>query len=421
MNAMAALKRVLSPYILLFLFLSGGNFLAAQTSGESGAITAISLSGLKRTRPFAAERPLKRFLGRDGASLDLDDVRAVVLDTGILEPLTVAVEDNPDGPGKVLRIEVREKWALFPLPLVLISAGEMSFGGFFIDTNAFGMNDKAFLGGMYQSNGWMLTGAYIHSPAREHFPGWNIAGSFAREERHDTDQNGKDLRIFSLDSIGASAGLNYPFTEILTGSLRFSYNKKSLRAQDHPLNAPDKGSQSVDISPEFGIRKSSYDGYFLSQESLSLTYTFTAGIDSPSFHALRGRGIYEKSLIPGFRLIFRAGGVYAPQAPVLYETGPSAGESNILPRSFSARHYGGASLGLEKYLFKMSAGTLSAQASYQGVYSRGDLLGDRFDHGAAGAVVFYLSKLAIPAIGLGAAYNVSANYFQGSFSMGMSF
>jgi hypothetical protein len=60
-------------------------------------------------------------------------------------------------------------------------------------------------------------------------------------------------------------------------------------------------------------------------------------------------------------------------------------------------------------------------AAYQAVYSHGSILGDSFDHGVVGMLGFYLSQLAIPAVGFGAAYNVQAGYFQGSFSMGMSF
>ncbi|MDR2103895.1 MAG: hypothetical protein LBP42_07325 [Treponema sp.] len=410
-------------FLVLFsgLFPAGGNFLSAQVSGKTGAITAISLSGLKRTRAFAAERPLKRFLGRDAEFLDYDEERAGILDTGILEPVNVALEDHPEGPGKVLQVEVREKWSIFPLPLVFVSSGEISVGGFFIDTNAFGINDKLFLGGMYQSRGWMVSGAYMHSPIREHFPGWGLFGSFSQEERHDTDQREQDLRVFNLNAINASLALSYSFTDTFGASLRFSYEEKMLGTQDAPLNAPESGSRSLAAGPALELRRSSYDGYLLSQESASLSYTFTGGINSPSFHKIQWRGIYEKSLVPGFRLVLRTGGVYAPQAPVLHETGPSAAELNILPRSFSARHYGGLSLGLEKYLFKVSAGTLSILASYQGGYSQGELLGRQFDHGLAGSVSFYLSKLAIPAIGLGAAYNVSTGHFQGSFSMGMSF
>ncbi|MDR3138234.1 MAG: hypothetical protein LBT95_01015 [Treponema sp.] len=426
MKAAAGLKGRLAASIFLFLFLGlflpGENSLSAQVSGETGAITAISLSGLKRTRAFAAERPLKRFLGRDAEFLNYDEVRAVILDTGILEPLDVAVADNPEGPGKVLRVEVREKWSVFPLPLFFVSSGQISAGGFFIDTNAFGINDKLFLGGMYLSRGWMVSGAYMHSPLREHFPGWSLSGSFSRAERHDTDQREEDLRIFNLDSINVSLGLSYPLTDNLRASLRFSYDEKLLRDHGAPLNAPESGSRSLAAGPGLELRRSSYDGYFLSQESASLGYAFTGGIGgSPSFHKIQWQGIYERSLIPGFRLVFRTGGVYAPRAPVLYETGPSAAGLNILPRFFSARQYGGVSLGLEKYLFKISAGTLSILASYQGGYSQGEILGYQFDHGLAGALSFYLSKLAIPALGLGAAYNLPARFFQGSFTMGMSF
>jgi hypothetical protein len=54
------------------------------------------------------------------------------------------------------------------------------------------------------------------------------------------------------------------------------------------------------------------------------------------------------------------------------------------------------------------------------VYSNGSILGDQFDYGVSGAVFFYMSKLAIPALGIGATYNIPANYAQFSFSMGMS-
>ncbi|MDR2660204.1 MAG: hypothetical protein LBC27_09520, partial [Spirochaetaceae bacterium] len=79
------------------------------------------------------------------------------------------------------------------------------------------------------------------------------------------------------------------------------------------------------------------------------------------------------------------------------------------------------SAGLEKYLFKISAGALSALISYQAVFSEGPILGSRFDHGVAGSIVFYLSKLAIPAMGLGLTYNVPEQYFQFSFSIGVGF
>jgi hypothetical protein len=170
------------------------------------------------------------------------------------------------------------------------------------------------------------------------------------------------------------------------------------------------------------MRRSSWDGYLLSEQGASAEYTWHLGIaDSPSFYSAGLRLLWEKSIIPGLRFKFRGGGVYAPEAPVLYESPPSDAQVNILPGSFSAKNYAGVSLGLEKYLFKISAGTLSILGSWQGVFSQGSILGDETDQGIAGALSFYMSRLAIPALSVGAAYNIRARYFQGSFSMGMSF
>ena len=94
---------------------------------------------------------------------------------------------------------------------------------------------------------------------------------------------------------------------------------------------------------------------------------------------------------------------------------------DILPGAFKARNYAGASFGLEKYLFKISAGTVSAAAAYQLVFSEGPVLGASLDHGAAISMAFYLSRLAIPAVGLTLAYNVAADHLQFSFSLGMGF
>jgi hypothetical protein len=127
------------------------------------------------------------------------------------------------------------------------------------------------------------------------------------------------------------------------------------------------------------------------------------------------------SILPGFKFLSHGGLHYNPEAPAFFESSASSVRIGILPSSFSARNFAGASAGLEKYIWKFSYGTLSVFANYQVVYSRGPLLGDQFDHGVVGGINFYLSRLAIPAVGLGLAYNAAANEFQGSFSIGMSF
>jgi hypothetical protein len=390
-----------------------------QTEESGGLITGLAIYGLKRTKLRTVEAALRQFIGRQADTLDTDEVYAAVLDTGVLEPVSITVKDDENG--KILAVTVREKWALFPLPIVFAGSGELNAGLFFVDSNALGLTDKFFLGGIYGSDFWMLTSGYMHTD-RKGAPGWMASGAFARSERRDKDQNNMDIRRFNLDSIDALLGISYQFTGIMTARLQLHYHQMTLRESESPLREPETGAIAIGVTALAVWRKSGWDGFLTSEKSLTAGYAFIGGINGPSFSEMRLRGTYQQPIVPGFKFNLGSGLLYQPGVPPLFESAPHAAAVNILPNSFSARHYAGVSGGFEKYLFKISSiGTLSALASYQAVFSDGSILGGRLDHGVAGSVVFYLSRLAIPAMGIGAAYNVRAKYFHFSFSMGMMF
>jgi hypothetical protein len=400
----------------MLLSLPGLGF-AQDAGADADRITAVSVSGLRRTRPRIAEQALEKFIGREAAGIDLNEVKAALLDTGIMDPLSVEILDAGNGAplsagsGKQIRAVVREKWSVFPIPVLFFGSGGMSAGGAFFDANAFGLNHKAAVAGMYLDPGWMVMGMY-NTTAQQGRPGWSGSVFFSQDERRDGDQKDKTLRKFDVDSLNISAAVNFQFTESLGSALRLGYTNRMPRES--------AGARFLSMGPEFSARRSSWDGYLLSEESLSLSYRYMQGLDSPSFNSLRLRLTYQKSIIPGFRADIRTGLLYEPEVPLLFESSPEDAEVSILPRSFSARHYAGFSLGLEKYLFKFSFGTISLLAAAQMVYSQGSILEDQFDYGIASSVSLYLSKLAIPALGAGVAYNIDKDHFQFSFSMGMS-
>ncbi|MDR0654876.1 MAG: hypothetical protein LBG22_01045 [Treponema sp.] len=413
------LRNKLLLLLSFWLFVIGG---AGAQTALSNEITAISIRGLKRTKPHVAEQYVKKFLGRDADSLDLREVEGAVLDTGILEPVSVSIADDPEGGGRLLQIELKEKWSIIPFPLFSVgSGGDIGGGGFLMDANAFGINDKMILGGLYRRSGWMVTAMYISTPDRDHVLGWNLRGSYSQEERTDSDQKNDDIRRFSQDSITASAGINYPLNEFVTPSFSLTYNGRLLRHNDDPLRVPGEDAHVISLSPELALEKTVWDGYLSARQYASIAYLYTIGIDYPSSHALSFRAVYERSLVPGFKLGLKTGVLYDPDAEVLFESPPSAAQVDILSENYIARNYAGGSFDIEKYLYKFSVGTLSLLVSYQGVWSQGPVLGHRFDHGVAGSLRFYLSKVAFPALGVGAAYNVAARYFKMNLSIGMSF
>ncbi|MDR2553682.1 MAG: hypothetical protein LBD31_11040 [Treponema sp.] len=422
-----------SPAVLVF-FLSFR--LAAQdVSGENrgppreerpgqepppGIITDIEITGLKRTKLRAARYPLEQFLGRSAASLDPREVEAAVKDSGVLEPVSVETAEGPAG--CILRVRVEEKWTIFPIPLVMVSSRDASFGLFLADTNAFGLRDQAVLGGMYSGTSWMAMAMYNNTPDRRGRPGWNAAFMFNRREREDTNRNEETLRRYPVDTLLLSLDVTYPLTRHISAAGGVSFTQAALPEDASALNPPGAGAVVIGFSPGLSFRASGWDGFLLSQQSLSVKYGYYLGAEGPSHHRVLVRGIYEKSLIPGLRLALRGGAFWTPGgAGSLFESGPEEVQVNILPRTFSASNYGGLSAGFEKHLFKTRQGTLSILASWQAVLSSGPLAGTEFDHGPAGEIRFYLSRLAIPALGLVLGYNMQSGLPQFVFSMGAGF
>ncbi|GHU60712.1 hypothetical protein FACS189445_0790 [Spirochaetia bacterium] len=415
------MTKLLPRLLLLTLLLIPGIGLHAQV------ITAVSVTGLKRTKPHVAEYPLKKFIRQDGMRIDFNEVHAAIAGTGILEPISIGVGVAPDGDGMILTVEVREKWAFLPLPLFSTDFNTIWSGGLGImDNNVFGLNDKFIVVGTYGNTGWFASVMYQYTPEREHFPGWNIMGMYGRQSVKDADQHKRSLRKYDQDIIMGGLGIQYPVTELFTASTAVSLQQRSIQERDDSLNAPENDTLAVRINPSLEISRSNWDGYLLSQRRAKLDYTFMPALAAGSaeadlLHTLSLRGSYEKSIIPGFKAGIRGGIRYNPKANPIIESSAAAVLIDILPGTFSAQNYAGAAAGLEKYLFKFSQGTLAVLASYQAVYSYGPLLEHQFDHGVSGALNLYLSRIAIPAAGFGVSYNVAKNEFAFGFNMGASF
>jgi hypothetical protein len=380
-------------------------------------ITSIEVTGLKRTKTQVTDYALGKFIGRDAASLDTNEVKAVIIDTGVLEP--VSVELLPEPGGFRLRVQVEEKWSFFPIPLIMVNSGETNFGLFLADTNAFGLRDQIAVGGMYGSGGWMAMAMYRNTPERNNFPGWNTAFMYSSRKAEDQNKEEQTLRRYETAVIRASAGLEYPLTGKL--NLLFTVSFTDIAVSNPVLDAPEEGNRNIGFSPGISYRSSTWDGYLLSEKSVSLSYGYMRAFEGSSFHEMNMRFVFAVPVVPGFTASLKGGANAKPGAGRILEDSPGSIGIDILPNKFAALHYAGVTTELEKYLFKFRHGVLSASFAWQIVFSSGSLSGDTFDHGPAAGVRFYLSKIAIPALGFTAAYNMTTSLPRFSFSMGMGF
>jgi outer membrane protein assembly factor BamA len=244
---------------------------------QENTITSISVSGLKRTKPHVVEGPLQIFIGRDAESLDKNEVIAVIQATGVVEPLTVEIEDALDEEGNVLSgcvlaVTVRDKWSIFPVPFFGISQSGWSVGGAFMDTNFLGRKDMLMVTGSGGTSGWMANVMYFHSPAMIGEFGWSATGMFLWQDKENVDQTNKQvLRRYNSMTINPSIGVSYKLTDLFTPTLGIAYKGVLLRDTDNPVNAPENDMHGITFSPGIGIMHNTWDGYFLNEQSASLT------------------------------------------------------------------------------------------------------------------------------------------------------
>jgi len=406
-------------FIMLFLtLLASPLFSLEESETQSDIITSIEIIGLKRTQLYVTKYPLEKFIGQDRSSFDQNEVFAVVKNMNVLEPTSAELIETEDG--LTLRVIVEEKWSIFPVPLFFAGSGETIYGLFLYDANAFGIMDSIAIGGMYSNNGWSAIAMYNHTPNRQGLPGWFGFFLYGKQKEENVDNKERILRVYTADRLRFSLGLNYSITELITSSAGLSFLNISLDNKN-AFNSPEDGAMLIGFNPRISIRSSSWDGFFLSEEAITLEYSYNYAIIGSSYHQIEYRGNYEKSLLPGFRLNIRSGGVWKSTEDPLFVEGPGTAQVNILPRYYSAHYYAGLSAGLEKYIVKLRWGTLSVQGAWQCVFSGKENNDFYFDHGPSGGVVFYLSRIALPAIGTNIAYNMTSGLFQFSFSIGMSF
>jgi outer membrane protein assembly factor BamA len=426
-----------SVFVAVFILVCG---LSAQESASNdmreNQITAISVLGLKKTKLHIIERPLEKFIGRNAADVDINEVIAIIQSSGILEPLSVEIMDSQESSGKTLVVAVREKWSILPIPVFSIGSSGWTVGGALMDTNAFGLKDNMMIMGSYGTGGWMANVMFLDPPDGTGDFGWNVMGMFSFLDKENTDQTGEQtVRRYDSISINPSIGLSYKLTEFVTPSMALAYRGVILRDTKDPVNAPEKNFHGISISPDISMQHNTWDGYFLNESSVSLKYNYILAIDADDVHSAVLRAALNQSIIPGLRFIAKTGIAFAtPSASPFFESSPMSVGANVLPQKYSALNIASGSLGLEKYLLNFSFGTISVGAAYEAIYSGGELLhrqfdhgpiellqNHQFDHGPVAMLQMYLNRIAIPGIGLGAAYNVDKKVWQYAFNIGATF
>jgi outer membrane protein assembly factor BamA len=125
------------PAVLLAL-------LAAASPADFPTVSRVEIEGTRRTSPAFVRRAMEVAPGDrlDPASLPALEQR--VLNRKIFR--SVKITTAPDGEGVILRVAVREKLTLFPVPVAAASRGTYTGGVALVDASALGGGEQLVLG-----------------------------------------------------------------------------------------------------------------------------------------------------------------------------------------------------------------------------------------------------------------------------------
>ena len=394
---------------------------------EDGIVADYEVYGLKKTQKRYVEQQLLPFMGKKKSEVNEKRIELALRVTGLFSKQECAFRKNDDG-SFTLVIHVEEKMSYIPLPFAMCSGTGLMFGGFLMNMNAFGMNDKLVAGGIYGPNSWtdwsprmlMANFMFIKSPKDITHPGFSVHASVMKRTREMVDEN-DDYIVSEFETFAVKTGASLTHQINRNFSTRIGVNYAYVYPEENfPLNHGFGGSLGMSFA------SSSYNGWFLSANSLSANSSFMYYTEDGFMPSVQVRAITQLPLCK--RIRFEGSLGYAQSWNTMwneYDGGGSVGVA-ILPGKYVSNFLSGTTAGFEFGVLDIKKGSLDI--GHLGVYLKGEAVvsenydGDCFfDYGITGGAKIYLSKINMPAFSFSWSCNMKRPLTQlYTFSIGIS-
>jgi Outer membrane protein/protective antigen OMA87 len=385
-------------------------------------IARIVYEGNQRTKPAAMAELVGFRPGMRLSEIDPDAATQRLLKSGLFGKAELSCELAEEG--VVIRVKVTEKWSFIPVPFAAVGSESWSAGLAILDFNALGMRKTMLVGALATNLG--LEGALVYVDPR--FAGSDISlsvyGSGGRNSKKAVASDGGGYASY-LEELGVGGlRVEYPGEGALKAKIECSLHYSGLGEESAALYGLEEEALSLDTAA--GL---TYDGqrsvdYFTVGPYLKANYKHGFPLEGyEGFDSLEASGLWTAPLFRGGFIELGASGRYG-DIPLQFQTLLSGKGFRLLPQSgsYSSKALA-AYVSLEEALIRPSWGVITLGAFYEGgVYETGlDAAPGLFlFHGPGGGLRLYLNKVALPAMGIDAGYNIPAGRFVFSAYIGLS-
>ncbi len=397
--------------------------LLAQGKIKSAEVARIEVEGLKKTKLRTLESLILIEEGEPLTAKRLVDTQQNLKKTGLFQSLVFAYRE--EGGRYTVRILLKEKATLVPLPFFSASDGAYSFGMALFDSNFLGLRKQ------------LITSAFVADGNPSGTLGLidpTLAGSTMRgvlflsggKNRSEAAYpDGTNYRVYFSTDARVTGALTFRTQKKLKPGISFKYEQSEVdEAWEDSLAPPDS---SAAASPGFSLTYEDtyfleyfYEGILLRTAyayafELNGSYTGEGGDGS----GIIGNAEWAAAIFGDHRFSLDAAAGYS-EFPVPNLDSLSGPGFRVLPfRRAVARSYWAGSAGYEFPFFRPDWGTLTLSGFFDGgVYEPQEGNYESF-YGPGGGFRLYLSKIAIPAVGVNFAVDLPTETLQTSIVIGM--
>lgn len=418
------IKRGYLAFLLVALTAPLFSAFAEQSVGVGETVSRIEYVGNRKTTDKTMDRIVGVKVGMRVSEIDEDAIRQRLLLSNLFSKESVTVGHGESG--AIVIVAVEEKITMFPLPYGAASGGGWTLGLGLINTNFLGEQKNVVLMGSLSDNGWSAFGMYM-DPA---FLGSRNALSTSLSAGDGTKKmawvDGDSFAEYPKKSFSAGTSLSIP----LAGALRLSLGGSGSYSE---ISASDAASFGMNEKSTYAIARTGLafdsrksDGHFMSGlfATAEYQYALSSG-DSSDYQSVEGRVVCSGTGPLGIYKEIGCSAEYGTQK--MDSMNPLMGKGyRTLPQqaSFSSKAFASYAE-LDLPVCQNRFGLLTINGFYEaGAYQTGpdnDRQWDSFTGPGIGLSVF-LDKIALPALGINAAYNLetSTPVISASFGFAMN-
>ncbi len=328
-----------------------------------------------------------------------------------------------DSDKAVIEVLVTEKWTIIPIPMFSSNNRNTAYGLYVLESNLMGYGKTLFTGGTWSNAGWSGILGYIDPSLLSTNSRLNLFLIYKNFIYQNGDLEGNLLREYRSVEQKARLDLGYGFRNRYFFYISGGYESSSVdKKYEENLNIPEE-QKNYKAGLLFDINRLKYYEYLF--YGLAMQSGFYEHI--PADKDYDGYMIWEFKMNWSFkvfsfhRLSFSASSSYGNTPVIARERiGGRDGFRTIPADIITSDKYTSGTVSYELPFLRYRWGAVTLLSFWeQGVFKNDE--GRKTFHGPGAGLLFYMKRLAIPALGFNYARNLKTETNEFSVSAGFTF